>query len=119
NNAIVVMDDANLDMAVRAVTFAAVGTAGQRCTSTRRVFVQRAIAPKLIERLRTAYGTVKVGDPLAEGTLMGPLVNERAVEAFSAAVECAEQQGGKVLCGGKVIEGPGNFVEPTIIQAPN
>ncbi len=119
NNAIVVMDDANLDMAVRAITFAAVGTAGQRCTSTRRVFAQRGIAPKLIERLCTAYRTVKVGDPLADGTLMGPLVNERAVEAFAAAVECAEQQGGKVLTGGKTVAGPGYFVEPTIIGAPN
>ncbi len=118
NNAIIVMDDADLEMAVRAITFGAVGTAGQRCTSTRRIFAQSGIAPRLAERLSGAYRTVKIGDPLAEGTLLGPLVSDRAVESFLAAIDCAEQQGGKVVCGGKAIDGPGYFVEPTIIRAP-
>ena len=119
NNAIVVMDDADLEMAVRAITFGAVGTAGQRCTSTRRIFAQHKIAPKLAERLAGAYRTVNVGDPLAEGTLLCPLVNHLAVESFSAAIDCARQQGGTVVCGGKAIERPGYFVEPTIIKAPS
>jgi aldehyde dehydrogenase (NAD+) len=119
NNGIIVMNDADIEMATRAITFGAVGTAGQRCTSTRRIFVQRGISSKLIERLICAYRTVKIGDPLEAGTLLGPLVSDRAVESFLAAIDCAEQQGGKLLCGGKAIERPGYFVEPTIIQAPS
>ncbi len=77
NNGIVVMDDADLDLALRAVLFAAVGTAGQRCTTTRRLFLQKGIAAELSERLVKAYSRVRIGDPLAEGTLMGPLIDTR------------------------------------------
>jgi aldehyde dehydrogenase (NAD+) len=118
NNAAIVLDDADLDLAVRAITFGAVGTAGQRCTSTRRLFVQRTIAPALLERLEAAYATVRVGDPRQPGVLMGPLVTPEAVEKFRAAVDTARAQGGEVRYGGRVLERPGNFVEPTLIVAP-
>jgi len=118
NNAIIVMDDADLEMAVRGITFGAVGTAGQRCTSTRRIFAQRGIAAKLTERLTKAYATVTIGDPLAEGTLLGPLHTKHSVAAYEKAVAAAKAQGGVVLCGGKSLDRPGNFVEPTIVKAP-
>ena len=118
NNAIIVMDDADLDMAVPSITFGAVGTAGQRCTSTRRIFAQRGVAAKLTERLVAAYRTITIGDPLAEGTLLGPLISQQAVVAYEAAIEAAKGQGGTVLCGGKKVDRPGNFVEPTIVKAP-
>ncbi len=118
NNAIIVLDDADLDLAVRAITFGAVGTAGQRCTSTRRIFAQRGIAPELRERLVRAYASVPIGDPLAAGTLMGPLSSEGAVRAYEAAIEAAKAQGGEVLAGGSVRDGAGYFVAPTLIKAP-
>lgn len=118
NNAIIVMDDADLEMAVPAITFGAIGTAGQRCTSTRRIFAQRAIAPKLTERLAAAYRTVTIGDPLVAGTLLGPLISPQSVAAYEAALVAAKHQGGTILCGGKKLDRPGNFVEPTIVKAP-
>ncbi|MBL9028545.1 MAG: aldehyde dehydrogenase family protein [Myxococcales bacterium] len=118
NNAITVLDDANLALATRAITFGAVGTAGQRCTSTRRVFAQRGVIDALLGRLAKAYGSVTIGDPMAPGTLMGPLVSERAVQAFEAAVAAARAQGGEVVAGGRRRPGPGHFVEPTIVRAP-
>ena len=118
NNGIIVLDDADLDLAVRGITFGAVGTAGQRCTSTRRLFVQRGVAGKLVERLKAAYRTVRIGDPLEEGVLMGPLITRAAVERYRAALNAAREQGGKVLCGGNVLERPGNFVEPALVMAP-
>ena len=117
NNAIIVMDDADLEMAARAVLFGAVGTAGQRCTSTRRLLMQKGIAPKLTERLVQAYGQVQIGDPLADGTLMGPLINQRAVDTMLAAVDQAKSQGGEVLVGGRALDGAGFFVKPTLIKA--
>ena len=119
NNAIVVLDDANLDLAMRAITFGAVGTAGQRCTTTRRVFAQRGVADKLAGSLVKAYGSVTIGDPLSDGTLLGPLVSQRAVDAFKDAIEMAKQQGGEVLVGGNVPERDGFYVEPTVIRAPS
>jgi aldehyde dehydrogenase (NAD+) len=116
NNAILVMDDANLELAVRAVLFAAVGTAGQRCTSARRLIVHQAIADKLVDRLIDAYRQVPIGDPLAVGTLMGPLVTKRAVEDMMNALETAKEQGGKVLVGGGRLDRAGNFVEPTLVK---
>jgi len=118
NNAIVVLDDADLDLATRAIVFGAVGTAGQRCTSTRRVFAQRGVVDDLVERLRRAYATVSIGDPLEEGVLMGPLYSERAVEAYLGALEKAREQGGEVICGGARVDRPGFFVEPAIVRAP-
>ena len=117
NNAIIVTDDADLDLALRAVLFAAVGTAGQRCTSLRRLILQRGIARQMRERLVEAYGSVTIGDPMDPGTLMGPLVNEGAVNDMMAALEKVKEQGGEILCGGKRIDRPGFYVEPTIVQA--
>jgi aldehyde dehydrogenase (NAD+) len=117
NNAVVVLDDADLDLAVRAVLFGAVGTAGQRCTSTRRLIVQRGVAAELTSRLVAAYGRVVIGDPLAAGTLMGPLIHARAVDAMMAALDAARAQGGEVLCGGTRVAGPGFYVTPAIVRA--
>ena len=116
NNAIIVDETANLDLAVPAVVFGAVGTAGQRCTSTRRLFVHDSIYKDLVSRLAHAYRQVKIGDPVEKNTLMGPLIDHSAVEHYTRAIEQAQQQGGRLLCGGKVIDQPGYFVEPTIIE---
>ncbi|HTM22106.1 MAG TPA: aldehyde dehydrogenase family protein [Kofleriaceae bacterium] len=118
NNAVIVLDDADLDMAVRAILFGAVGTAGQRCTSTRRLFVQHGVAGALRERLLAAYRSVRIGDPLEAGTLLGPLVSAQAVAAYRHALAAAREQGGEVLCGGNVIDRPGCWVEPTLVAAP-
>jgi aldehyde dehydrogenase (NAD+) len=119
NNAVIVDESANLDLAVPAIVFGAVGTAGQRCTSTRRVFAHEAIADELERRLIHAYQQVRIGDPLDGGTLMGPLIDPRAVEGFQSAVTAARAAGGEVLYGGDVLRRPGNFVEPTIVRARN
>jgi len=118
NNAMIVMDDADLDLATRAALFAAVGTAGQRCTSLRRVIAQSGIVDEMGKRLVESYAQVRVGDPLDPATLMGPLINQSAVDTFAAAVGIAQEQGGEVLTGGNVIDRPGYFVEPTIIRMP-
>jgi aldehyde dehydrogenase (NAD+) len=121
NNALVVHDDANLDLALRAVVFGAVGTAGQRCTSTRRLLVHASVADAFVAKLVQAYKQVPIGDPLAEGTLMGPLIDTDAVEAYSRALERVRAEGGEVVCGGRVLSGgkyaSGTFVEPTIVRA--
>lgn len=120
NNAIIVLADADLDLALRAILFGAVGTAGQRCTSTRRVIVERSAALELAERLAAAYAQVPIGNPLEPTTLMGPLIGERAVGTYSEAIRRAEREGATVLYGGRVLEGmPSPFyVEPTIVRAP-
>ncbi|MFO0552841.1 MAG: aldehyde dehydrogenase family protein [Polyangiaceae bacterium] len=117
NNGVIVLDDANLELAVRALVFGAVGTAGQRCTTTRRLFVQRGVAGPLLERLVRAYKSVKVGDPLDPTVLLGPLISREAVARFERAIAAAREQGGEVLTGGKAIAGPGHYVEPTIVRA--
>jgi aldehyde dehydrogenase (NAD+) len=117
NNAIIVDDSANLDLAVPGIVFGAVGTAGQRCTTTRRVLVHRSRAAELERRLVGAYGQVRIGDPLEPGTLMGPMIDQAAVARYSAAIAAALAQGGQLLYGGKVLARPGNFVEPAIIRA--
>jgi len=117
NNAIIVDESANLELAVPGIVFGAVGTAGQRCTSTRRVLVQRARAAELERRLVAAYAQVRIGDPLESGTLMGPLIDPGAVAHYRAAIEAAQSQGGQLLYGGKVLPRAGNFVEPAIIRA--
>jgi aldehyde dehydrogenase (NAD+) len=119
NNAIIVDETANLDLAVPAIVFGAVGTAGQRCTTTRRVLVHASRLDELERRLVHAYGQVRIGDPLEPSTLMGPLVDSSAVERYQAAIAAARAAGGEVLCGAKVLPGPGNFVEPTLIRAQN
>ena len=117
NNGIIVMDDADQDLALRGILFAAVGTAGQRCTSLRRLFLQRGIAASMTDRLRQAYASITIGDPLAEGTLMGPLVDEAAVEAYLSALDLVREQGGEILAGGERLNRPGFFVQPTLVKA--
>jgi aldehyde dehydrogenase (NAD+) len=119
NNGIVVLDDADLELALRAVLFAAVGTAGQRCTSTRRLFLQKGIAKKLTERLVAAYGRIRIGHPLDPETLCGPLVDADAVKTYVEAMERIRKDGGEVLCGGSAVNRPGFFVEPTVVRAPH
>jgi len=119
NNAIIVDETANLDLAVPAIVFGAVGTAGQRCTSTRRVFVHEARRAELEKRLLSAYKQVRIGDPLAGDTLMGPLIDQAAVQQFQKAVDAIRAAGGEILTGGRVLERKGNYVEPTIVRASN
>jgi aldehyde dehydrogenase (NAD+) len=119
NNAVIVLDDANLDMVVRSTLFGAVGTAGQRCTTTRRLIVTPGIQKKLIERLVRSYAQVRIGDPRESTTLMGPLINTQAVDTYTDAVAEAVKQGGTVLYGGKKVRGQPSslYVQPCIIQA--
>jgi len=118
NNAVIVMDDANLDLAVRAALFSAVGTAGQRCTTLRRLLVHSAIADKMVSRLAESYKTIPIGDPMEPGTLMGPVVSETAVDQMMSALEIAREQGGRVVTGGTRLDRAGYFVEPTIVVVP-
>ncbi len=119
NNAIIVAEDADLEMAVRSILFGAVGTAGQRCTSTRRIIVHRSVARELAERLCRAYGQVRIGNPLQEGVLMGPLVTKEAVEEMMVALRKAREEGGEILFGGNRLPSLGErFVEPTIVRMP-
>ncbi|MFQ5788846.1 MAG: aldehyde dehydrogenase family protein [Acidobacteriota bacterium] len=120
NNAIIVTEDADLDLATRAIVFGAVGTAGQRCTSTRRIIAHKDIAGKLSKRLIKAYEQVRIGDPLAADTLMGPLVNSSALQSMFKALEQAKKEGGEILTGGRKLPDMGpNFVEPTIVKMPS
>jgi len=119
NNCIIVDETADMNLVVPAIVFGAVGTAGQRCTSTRRIIVHESRKDELIKRLTAAYRQVSIGDPLKEGTLMGPLVNASAVNDYLDAIEKIKASGGKILCGGNAIDGPGFFVEPTIALAQN
>ena len=119
NNCIIVDESADMDLVVPAIVFGAVGTAGQRCTSTRRVIIHHSIYEDLKKRLISAYKQVNIGDPLEKDTLMGPLVNKNAVNDFSNAIERAIENGGEILYGGTTIDGPGNFVTPTIVSAEN
>ncbi|HEX6793448.1 MAG TPA: aldehyde dehydrogenase family protein [Casimicrobiaceae bacterium] len=115
NNAVIVADDANLDLAVPAIVFGAVGTAGQRCTTTRRVIVHRTRLDELVARLNHAYRQVRVGDPLDASTLMGPLIDRAAVDAYVQAIEEARAAGAAIVCGGCVLDGDGFHVEPAIV----
>jgi aldehyde dehydrogenase (NAD+) len=117
NNGIIVDETADLDLAMRAILFGAVGTSGQRCTSTRRVFLQTSIAQEFTERLISAYKQVRIGDPMDAQTLMGPLVNEAAVLEMMAALEVIKSAKGEILYGGHRLNRPGFFVEPTIVKA--
>ena len=119
NNGIIVAADADLDLATRAIVFGAVGTAGQRCTTTRRLIVERPVVDELCRRLVRAYESVSIGDPLRDGVLMGPLISQPAVEAMQAAIERAKADGGEVLTGGGRLPALGpNFVQPAIIRMP-
>ncbi|KAJ7564458.1 hypothetical protein O6H91_02G018200 [Diphasiastrum complanatum] len=116
NNAIIVMDDVDMPLAVRSVLFAAVGTAGQRCTTCRRLLVHEKVYDKMIESLLSAYTQIKAGDPLSNETLLGPLHSEVSKSNFERGIEIIKSQGGKILTGGKTLEREGNYVEPTIVE---
>jgi aldehyde dehydrogenase (NAD+) len=123
NNAIIVTPHANMDLVLPAIVFGAVGTAGQRCTSTRRIIAHASVKDRLLERLVAAYRTIPIGNPLHEGTLMGPVVNQQAVMDFIAAKDKVVAEGGKILYGGEVLTGdryPGGlYVTPCIAEAKN
>jgi len=117
NNAIVVDETASMDLVVPAIVFGAVGTAGQRCTSTRRIIAHKSIFDILINKLINAYKQVVIGDPLEEKTLMGPLIDKGAIVDYNKAIQSAISEGGEMLCGGKVLDlNGGSYVEPTIIK---
>ncbi len=123
NNAIIVTSYADLDLVVPAILFGAVGTAGQRCTSTRRIIVHESMRKALVERLLSAYKQVRIGNPLEDGTLMGPLIDSGAVGDMMAAIERVKSEGGAILCGGETLSGdkyPGGcYVSPCIAEAKN
>jgi len=123
NNAIVVTPHADMDLVLPAILFGAVGTAGQRCTSTRRIIVHESIKDELVGRLTRAYADINIGDPRDPDTLMGPLVNTGAVDDLMNAVERVQQEGGEILCGGDKLDGPqypgGHYVTPCIASARN
>lgn len=119
NNAIIVDETADMNMVIPAVMFGAVGTAGQRCTSTRRIIIQENLYDDFAKKLVNAYKQVKIGDPIKEGTLMGPVVNQGAVEIYKNAINKINETGGEILYGGNVIERDGFYVEPTIVKAKN
>jgi aldehyde dehydrogenase (NAD+) len=119
NNAIIVSEKANLDLATRAILFGAVGTAGQRCTTTRRILMHEQVSEPLQKRLVKAYDQIEIGNPLEEGTLMGPLVTPQAVEEMFDALEQAKEQGGEVIYGGEMLPDlVHNFVKPTLVKMP-
>lgn len=119
NNAIIIDETADLNLAIPAVVFGAVGTAGQRCTTTRRLFIHESIFDEVTNSLAYAYRQVKIGDPLAKDTLMGPLIDEKAVYEYEAAIEEATHLGAEIVVGGARLQRAGYFVEPTIIKAKN
>ncbi len=123
NNAIIVTPEADMKMAVRAILFGAVGTAGQRCTSTRRIIVHESIRDELVGKLTAAYGQITIGDPLESDTVMGPLINTEAVDTMMAAIGKIKEQGGEILYGGEKLDGgkyPGGcYVTPCIAVARN
>lgn len=121
NNAIIVAPTADLDMAIPGIVFGAVGTAGQRCTSTRRLIVHSSIYDSLVPRLKKAYQGIRIGDPLKEGTLVGPLIDEDSFDGMQAALTAAKAEGGKVTGGGSVVVDKcmgGFYVEPAIVEMP-
>jgi aldehyde dehydrogenase (NAD+) len=122
NNAAIVAPSADLDLAVRGIVFAAAGTAGQRCTTLRRVIAHSSIADELVERLGAAYGSLPIGSPLAEGTLVGPLIDKASYEGYVAALEKAQANGGEVVAGGQRVladeAGEAYYVQPAIVRMP-
>ena len=119
NNAIIVEESADMELVIPAVVFGAVGTAGQRCTSTRRIIIQDSLYDSFLDKILNAYEQVKIGDPLDRITLLGPLVNLLAVDDYLKAIDRVKSSGGTVRTGGKAIEGKGYFVEPAVVSAQN
>ncbi len=123
NNAIIITEHADLNMALRAVLFGSVGTAGQRCTTTRRVIIKDSIYTAFKEKLEKAYSQIRIGHPLEKGTMVGPLIDKQAVKMFEEAIKEVKAEGGKLVCGGEVLMGKhfesGCYVTPCIIEAKN
>ena len=119
NNAIIVDETADIQLAVPSIVFGSVGTTGQRCTTSRRLFVHQSRYQELIDKLVHAYQQVRIGDPLDAAVLMGPLISPKAVQTFAETIETIKALGGEILAGGEVIEGGGNFVSPTIVRGEN
>ena len=119
NNAIIVDETADMELVIPAVVFGAVGTAGQRCTSTRRIIVHESIYVSFLKKLLHAYKQVIIGDPLDSKTLMGPLVNQQAVDDYLLALKEVKESGGELHTGGKIIEGNGYYVQPAVVTAEN
>jgi aldehyde dehydrogenase (NAD+) len=119
NNAIIVDEHANMELVVPAIVFGSVGTAGQRCTSTRRIIAHRSRFEELKIALVKAYGQIRIGDPLKPDTLMGPLIDPSSIERVEAACEAVRDAGGEILCGGERLDGPGNFITPALAVARN
>ena len=119
NNGVIVDKQADMNLVIPAIVFGAVGTAGQRCTSTRRIFVHSSQSEQITERLINAYKQVTIGDPLDSKTLMGPLIDNSAVNDYLSAIDKAKSEGATVLYGGNILDKEGFFVEPTIIKAKN
>lgn len=118
NNAVIIMPDANLDLAFKACTFAAVGTCGQRCTSLRRLYIHDSIFDSFSQKLVKAYSTISIGNPLESSTLCGPMNSKQGVDLYLNTIEKVKAEGGEILYGGKRLPGKGFFVEPTIVKAP-
>ena len=121
NNAMIVAPSADLKLAERAITFAAVGTAGQRCTTLRRLFVHESVRDRLVQRLKTIYGAIKIGSPLAEGTLVGPLIDKVAFDGMQSALEQARAQGGKVTGGERALAAQfpnAYYAQPALVEMP-
>jgi aldehyde dehydrogenase (NAD+) len=116
NNALILTESANLDLALRAIVFAAVGTAGQRCTTLRRLIIHESIVDSFLPRLIKAYKSIQPGNPWEDGVLLGPLIRPAAVQQFERAIETVKAEGGEILTGGRRIDRPGNYVEPTIAR---
>lgn len=119
NNAVIIDESANLNLAIPSIVFGAIGTAGQRCTTTRRLFIHQNCYQRVIEALVKAYQKITIGDPLNPANLLGPLIDEAAVNHFQKAIEAIKAEGGEILFGGKVLKQPGFFVEPTLVTAEN
>lgn len=118
NNAAIVAPSADLDLAVRGIVFAAAGTAGQRCTSLRRLIVHSSVADTVVERIAAAYGQLRVGDPFDDGVLVGPLIRERSWEAMDSALGRARADGGEVVCGGERALRDGVYATPAVVRMP-
>ncbi|WBV64553.1 aldehyde dehydrogenase family protein [Legionella pneumophila 130b] len=115
NNGIILDESADLNLAIPAIVFGAVGTAGQRCTTTRRLFVHESKYQDVIKRLRHAYEQITIGDPLDTRNLMGPLIDLQAVEQFKKAINRIKAAGGQIVYGGEILKQAGSFVQPTLV----
>lgn len=119
NNAIIVSENADIEMAIRATVFGAVGTCGQRCTSTRRLIIHESVYDQFKDRLLSIYENVNIGNPLEPDTLVGPMIDQLAVDAMRNALKQVEKEGGKVIFGGEVLDRDGFYVRPAIAEAKN